>query len=307
MVTLHIHKPADQLTSWDTFASQEDLYVRSEMVCSFLQGKGSLPKQLSADLFSGDIPFCLLAPKGYLWANRDPVILFTFSAERLADADPGTILWALHLLEDKGVPVFLIPLPTEGEGCSKPVLYRNVELLEQTVPAMVRKNPYTMICHGKTFYEGLLLLMRDRNRKRALLPKEVSLVSLFGGDAFCSSSENITDRSELREHMQELAHRISVIALTNDRRVPAARILRSWVNDDGEVDACIDLIKPAFPAQQGIFPSDGELFQGEEDSGDASVLQKTRYQMQLRLEASRMICRLLSRHTTELRPRTYHP
>lgn len=298
MVTLHIHKPANQLTSWSPYASQEDLFVRSEMVCSYLRGTASLPKGVSLDVFSGEFSFSLLSPRNYSWKKGDPVYLFTYQSESLDASDPGTLVWALHIVESQQVPVFLLPFPGGRleETDYKPGIYQNVEHLETLLPSMVKQGPVCILSHGKSFYEILLLLIRDRSRKTPLIPEDTSIISLFGGDALACSDEVIPDRKELKEMMHDLADRISVIALTNDRRIPAAQILRSWMDNEGSVLAEVDLVKPAFQAREGIFPPDPLPF-ADLENGDASVMQKTRYDMQLRMEVSQMICRLLTEHT----------
>jgi len=304
MVTLHIHKPSREITSWGPFASQEDLFARSEMICSYLQGTGTLPKDITLDLFSGDSPFLLLSPKNYAWKKHTPVYLFTYHADTVETSEPGTLVWALHVMESQQVPVFLFPLPPGKEQQEhKPGMYRNVEFLERMIPSLNHQGPLMLLPHGKTFYEILLLLLRDRSRQEQIIPESTQIISLFGGDALNCSKEMIPDRKELREFMQELSDRISVIALTSDRRVPAAKIIRSWMDRKGTVLADVDLIKPAFPAREGIFPP-YEIPAEETGGVEASVLQKTRYQMQLRLEVSHMICQLLTAHTRKQQQKT---
>lgn len=295
MVTLHIHVPASKEFSPASYASQEDLYVRSEMISSYLGGDGSLPAGVSLDMFSGEMPFCLLSPRGYRWEKGDPAYIFTFHASSFAHAAPETIMWAVHLMEEDGIPVFLLPLPEteERKPGRLPLLYRNVERMEKIIPSMRRNSSLLMVCHGKTYYEGLLTLIRDSTRRKKILPVETHLVSLFGGDAFACSDPVIPDRKDLQDTMRKFSGRISVIALTNDRRVRAADILRSWMDGEGNVSVKVDLVKPAFPADRGLFACE-ELMPEEEG---ISVMQKTRHYQQLRLEVTWMICSLLTEHT----------
>ena len=297
MVTLHIHVPASE-TAASSFARQEDLYIRAEMISSYLSGNGALPRQVCADIFTGELPFVLLSPKGYRWEKNSPTYLYTLEAASYTQCNPEMLLWPLHMMEEKQVPVFVLPLPPGGgkRAGKLPRLYRNVEKMEHIIPSMLRSGPLVMVCSLRTFYEGLLLLIRDRSRVNSILPRQMKLVSLFGGDALSCSEEKIPDRKDLEEAMRSFSDTISIIALTGDRRIPASRILRSWMNDQGTIDASIDLVKPGFSAEQGIFSGGDETPECEGETG-VPVLQKTKHHQLLRLEVSRMICTLLSAHT----------
>ena len=295
MVTLHIHVPAKQQLQ-SHWAVQEDRYVRSEGLCSHLAG-GAAPGGMMVDCFSGELSFCMITPKGYRSRGEDPFLLYTFRGEDCSDLTPDTALWALSLMEAHQTPVCILPLPDISKSREeKPKLYRHVELMEEMLPEMASRHELTIVSHGTSSYEPLMLMIREEARERKLFHGVPTLTALFGGDLIKNDIVKITDRTDLREQLLSLGDRISVIALTGDRRVKSSDILRSWMDSSGTVAPRVDLVKPGVTSNQGLFPDDTPS--RFDDAKDVSVLQQTRSEHLLRLEVSQMICDLMHSHTS---------
>ena len=295
MVTLHIHVPSHtrQQSKW---ADQEDRFVRSQALCTHICG-GDAPSGLMGDSFSGELSFCMITPKGYRSKSEDPFLLYTFRGNHCSDLSPDTAIWALSLMESWDVPVCILPLPElSGDSEGQPKLYHHVELMEEMLSEMAARHRLVMVSHGTSCYEPLMLMVRETARTKKLFCSPPQLTALFGGDLMKSDCVKISDRADLHRQLLRLGDRVSLIALTSDRRVSTSDIIRSWMDQSGSVTSRIDLIKPGVASSQGLFPDDEPL--QSTDAANVSVLQQTRSEHLLRLEVSHMMCGLLRSHTS---------
>ena len=295
VTTLHIQVTGRNNGSTDRYSTMEQRYSRAQSICAHMKGSSSMPRGITADVYAGGRPFFLLSPKGYIWNLRDQITCFLCSGNGPADVSPKDMFWALTLLEQEHTPVFVLPMGQINENPD--ISHQYICETEHNISSILQgaAKPLHLFCHGETAYAGYLMLMREERRRTrdrtGLFTGDLSMTALFGG----SISSSLPEREELRQGLRDLPFRISLIALAEDPAGTAADIIKTWPDTHEMKQVTIDLVKPAFHADSGIFPPSWNTDELSRIEGDASVISDTRQSVRLSLEAMQMVCLLLAR------------